>query len=237
MTIEEAIKKMNEKIEEVKEAAAERRPLISPEDQQKLDAILDKTVKVVTEAGNKVEETVNSLGNSANVDEFLDRVQAKCAAACDYTISKIHEFQDDPATRSKLEEASKEIDDSFDNLMENEDVKRIVDTIKNAGTNVKETLDGYFNKPETQESIHRAKKAILDVAEKAMEGLRKALDDGEKTVKEAETVTIEVEETEEKPEEPCCCEEKPEEPCCCEEKGEEPCCCDEKPEGPETPQE
>ena len=58
MTIEEAMKKMNEKIEEVKEAAAERRPLISPEDQQKLDAILDKTVKVVTEAGNKVEESL-----------------------------------------------------------------------------------------------------------------------------------------------------------------------------------
>lgn len=190
MSIEEVIEKMNKKIEEVKESAAAKRPLIAQEDQQKLDSVLEKTVSVVNEAAKKVRETVNNLGDNADVDAFLERVQNKCSEACDYTISKISEFQENNDAKKKLDDVTKEIGDSFDELMANEDVKKVVDNVKNAVNVMRDSVNEFINKEETQANISKAKKAILHVADKAFDGLHSLLDEKENT----ETHDISVEE-------------------------------------------
>ena len=189
MSIEEVIEKMNKKIEEVKESAAAKRPLIAQEDQQKLDSVLEKTVNVVNEAAKKVRETVNNLGDNADVDAFLERVQNKCSEACDYTISKISEFQENNDAKKKLDDVTKEIGDSFDELMANEDVKKVVDNVKNAVNVMRDSVNEFLNKEETQANISKAKKAILHVADKAFDGLHSLLDEKENT--EAHDISVE----------------------------------------------
>jgi|GEM_PF-2861291 len=180
MNIEEVINKMNEMIEQVKTAAEKKKANVKQEDKEKIDAILNKTVKVVNEAGEKVKESVNSLAGESDIQSFLQRVETKCGEACQFTIDKINQFQDDPTLTRSLKSANEEIDNAFDSLMENEDVKKIVDAIKNAGNTVKSSFDDYMAKPETKENVRKAKKTILDTAEKAMDSLRKILDEGEK---------------------------------------------------------
>lgn len=188
LNIEEVITQMQNKIEEVKKAAAAKRPLISEEDRAKLDAMVEKTISVVKSAGEKVAETIGSLGEEVNADQFLSRVQNKCNEACDYTISKITEMKENEEIRKKLDDVTKEIGDSFDELMANEDVKRVVEGIKNATNSIRDSVTEFISKKETQENISKAKKAILHVADKAFSGLHSLLDETEEKVEEVTEV-------------------------------------------------
>ena len=306
MTVQEAIQKMNEKILEIRLAAAEKRPLLSDEDKEKLDELVQKSIDVVKNAGNKIEATVNEIAQDEKVDEFLTRVGDKCEEACNFTIEKIKNFGTiiDDATSSveqaaeaevenikeeisDVEEASavvaediKEdiaeatddlqqtvaeaetaIEESIDNVtataeevkeeieekieddlanievavdeiieephyealeeeimgvtpvepeivieetaekmpkepveeeiqaekepsavdlfLASDDVQSVVKTVKDVSDNVRKGFNDYYSRPETQEEIKRAKKAILDLAEKGMAALRKALADEE----------------------------------------------------------
>nr|MCR5300756.1 hypothetical protein [Erysipelotrichaceae bacterium] len=65
----------------------------------------------------------------------------------------------------------------IDVFLMSEDVQNVVKTVKDVTTNVRKGFDDYYNRPETKEEIRKTKKAILDLAERGMEFLRKALAD------------------------------------------------------------
>ena len=56
-----------------------------------------------------------------------------------------------------------------------DDVQNVIKTVNDVSTNVRKGFNDYYNRPETQEDIRKAKKAILNLAEKGMAALRKAL--------------------------------------------------------------
>lgn len=180
MTIEEVLNKMSDKISEVKERATLKRPFLASDEQEKLDKILAKTVTVVEEAGRKISESANSLGESINNEEFFSNILKKCNEACDYTIKKINSLKEnDSDNKKKLDDLSKEISNSFDELMSSEGLKKVIDNIKNASNGVVSSVNNFINKKETQENITKAKKCILKVADKASTKLHSLLDDKE----------------------------------------------------------
>lgn len=179
MTIEEVLSKMNNKIAEVKERAALKRPFLAASEQEKLDKILAKTVDVVNEVSKKVGESANNLGQGIDVDNFFSGIINKCNEACNYTINKINnlkESNESSDNKQKLDELGKEITQLFDGLKANEGLKKIIDNLKSTGSELASSVGDFVNKKETQESINKAKSCILKAADSANNKLHSLLD-------------------------------------------------------------
>ena len=64
--------------------------------------------------------------------------------------------------------------------MENDDIKRAFDNAVNAYDKVKDVVTDYFEKPEVQKNIDKAKDITIDVAEKGVAALKKWLKSNKK---------------------------------------------------------
>lgn len=234
MNVREAIQKMNEKILEIRLAAAEQRPLLNDDDKQKLDELVSRSIEVVKNAGNKIEATVNELAQDEKVDEFLQRVGDRCEEACNYTIDRIRSFGAEYAHQQPEPEevpAEEEPAPAEEPVVEKTSEEVPEDTVEEA---VEEVVE------EAAETCQEVCDEVADVVEEAAETVEEVKEQVEETVEEVKDEVADVVEevcecedkneeccSEEPKQEECCC--KEEEPCCCEEPKQEECCCKEEP--------
>ena len=244
MNVREAIQKMNEKILEIRLAAAEQRPLLNDEDKEKLDELVSRSIEVVKNAGNKIEATVNELAQDEKVDEFLQRVGDRCEEACNYTIDRIRSFgaeyapqqpepeevpaeeepapAEEPVVEKTVEEVPEEaVEETVEEVVEEaaETCQEVCDEVADVVEEVAETAEEV--KEQVEETAEEVKEEVADVVEEACECEDKKEECCCEEPKQEECCC--------KEEEPCCCEEPKQEECCCK---EEPCCCEEPAEEP-----
>nr|MCR5299543.1 hypothetical protein [Erysipelotrichaceae bacterium] len=252
MNVREAIQKMNEKILEIRLAAAEQRPLLNDDDKQKLDELVSRSIEVVKNAGNKIEATVNELAQDEKVDEFLQRVGDRCEEACNYTIDRIRSFgaeyahqqpepeevpaeeepapAEEPVVEKTAEEVPEEtVEEAVEEVVEEaaETYQEVCDEVADVVEEAAETVEEV--KEQVEETVEEVKDEVADVVEEVCECEDKNEECCSEEPKQEECCH--------KEEEPCCCEEpkqeecccKEEEPCCCEEPKQEECCCKEEP--------
>ena len=143
----------------------------------KVFAISNKTNSVIETAIKKVEETSNEVVQDQNYEQFLTKVEAKCNDAHAYTIKKIDELVLNENYEAKLQEASKQIQETFDAITSNEEVQEVVSSIKEVSYSLHQQLEEYFAKPETKEMIKHAKQTTLRCAEKGYAALKKFLEE------------------------------------------------------------
>jgi len=175
MSIEEVIAAMETMIDKVKSSAEAKRVNVSESDQIKIDNICKQTSEVINSAIAKVKETVELLNNQEEIDNFLSKVSNKCREACDFTIQKINKFNEVNKVEEKVESLSEDIINKFDNLMDNEEVKEMIDTLKGAGEKVVNSFEEFMNAPQTQENIKKAKEMVIKAGERTLNALKAAL--------------------------------------------------------------
>lgn len=173
MNLEQLITSTNAKLQEVKTLALNKRPNLSAEDQLKLDAIVTKTENGVYQAIAKVKETISN-NEGEEVADFLYKVEGKCQEVCNYTINKINEFKVVEQSE-KFKAAEEDIDQNFNNFFESDDFKSAINTMKELGSQVYQSVNEYISRPETQAKIKNAKRTTLNLAEKGMVKLRELL--------------------------------------------------------------
>ncbi len=173
MNLDELICNVNAKLQNLKDLATSKRPNLSNEDQLKLDALIAKTESGVRKALLKVKETVTP-GEDSEIESFLLNVQNKCYEVCDYTLAKIHELKE-VSQSEKIKDAEKDINESFAEFFQSDEFKSAINTVKEVGNQVYQSVNEYMNRPETQEKIKNAKKTTLKFAEKGMDKLREIL--------------------------------------------------------------
>ena len=178
--IDDAIKKINEIVDDIQDFAEAKYAGLDEQTRNKIEAVVDKTKNTVLQAKDKVVETVNKVQDEEKVTEFLQKVVAKVQEAADFTKMKVSEIVPES---DKLENVERQISESFDKIMDNENVRGAVKSVQNLG----DTISDFLNKPEVKSKINSAKKWTLNVAEKGLDRLKVILNVDD----DAETVVIE----------------------------------------------
>lgn len=175
MEHQETIELLDEKILEIK-TYANMRANDMPEDiVTKIEAISDRSIRVLEDVKAKVEDTASKVAHDDDFYGFLDQVYAKSEEACAYTKTKIDQAVDSLKHDEKLKEASKQIQDTFAEIRNNDEVKEMVSSIKEVSASIYSQIEDYMAKPETKEMLAKAKVSTVKIAEKGVDALKKLL--------------------------------------------------------------
>ena len=185
---DDTVKEMESQVKELEDDLAEKVEKLDEEGKEKAKALVEKTEEAIRSSIEKVKGIINDVQEDEKLDEFLDKVKAKSMEAVDFTKGKIAELTKKPEEKKTLEDLGNDIMAEFDKIKESDAFKKTADFLSDIGTKVNE----FFEKPEVKNAINKAKTTTVNIAEKGVENLKKAL-------KTEETVTEEPQEN--KPEE------------------------------------
>ena len=110
--------------------------------------------------------------------------------AVDFTKNKVSELVDKVDKENKLDKLGEDIMAEFDKLKASDAFKKTADFLNDTLSKVTD----YFNKPEVQDAINKAKTTTINIAEKGVEGLKKALEPKDAPVEETPVEKTPVEE-------------------------------------------
>lgn len=192
-TIEIEIKKLSEQlekqIENLKEKASET---VEDERVQKvLNTIKDKTTEFLGEIKEKVTDLWDYYTDPEEVAKIVENIKVLSKNAYDVSLAKIDEIKNNKDIQNALvsaetflkktyDKTSDVAKDTFNKAMENDDIKNAFDNAVSAYNNVKDVVTDYFEKPEVQNNIEKAKDITIDVAEKGVDALKKWLKNSKK---------------------------------------------------------
>lgn len=180
--VNETVEKMKAKIDEISNEANK----IDGENSVKAEEIKEKAVSVLNEASEKLQKTWNTITDKEELNKTVDFVTEKTKEIYEASIKGIDAF-------IKSEEVKKAVDgaqdfikdagekigdfakDTYDKAMENPDIKGVVDGVVKAANEVKEDVDDFFERPEVKEKVDLAKDKTIEIAEKAVDALKKWL--------------------------------------------------------------
>lgn len=186
--IDETITKMQGFIKEIEDETAKTIISLSDEGKVKAKEFADKTISTINNSIDKLNSMKGSVTDENELEDFLNRLEAKCKDVTDFTKVKINEIM--PIVQDNLKDVKadlekgfddfkKEFDDtknkassSFDKLLENENVKNAIRLAKAA----KDKAVEFYNDPKTQKTINEAKLKTIELAEKGLDKLKEALD-------------------------------------------------------------
>ena len=170
------IKEMEKKIEEINKLASEKiANATNDENAKKIAEIRDNTINVINEAIEKIHDTAVENEDSSSFSDLLNRVINRTSEATEYTIKKIKEVTKDKNIEKTISETSKQINDAFDKLIDNPDVKNVFSKATNATKETVNKANEYLNKEEVKQNIDKTKDVIIDIAEAGLNGLKKIL--------------------------------------------------------------
>ena len=172
MNKDETILKMQEKIKEINEYVNQKIENVDDETKAKILDIKNRTVDVIMSAAEKVEETANEVANDDSFKEFLLKVENKCTEAVQYTINKVNELLKNSDHEEKIKEATKQVQDAFESITNNDDIKDAISSIREVSQSIYKEFETYMAKPETQESIRKAKITTVRLAERGLSALK-----------------------------------------------------------------
>ena len=195
---EDTVKEMESQVQDLENDLAEKAEKLDEEGREKAKALVSRTEEAIRSSIEKVRNIINEVQEDDKLDEFLDKVKAKSMEAVDFTKTKVAELTKEKEEKKTLEDLAGDIMAEFDKIKETDAFKKTADFLSDIGSKVNE----FFDKPEVRSAINKAKTTTVNIAEKGVEGIKRAL----------KTDDIQVEETKEE----CCCEENKED-CGCEE--------------------
>ena len=169
---EDTVKEMESQVEDLENDLAEKQAQLDDASKEKARLLVEKTEEAIKSSIEKVKGIINDVQEDEKLDEFLDKVKAKSMEAVDFTKEKIAELTKKADKDNKLEKLGEDIMAEFDKLKESDAYKKTADFLSDISTKVNE----YFNKPEVKEVINKAKTTTINIAEKGVEGLKKALE-------------------------------------------------------------
>jgi|GEM_PF-1578098 len=195
---EDTVKEMESQVQDLENDLAEKSDRLDDEGKERAKALVNKTEEAIRSSIEKVRNIINEVQEDDKLDEFLDKVKAKSMEAVDFTKTKVAELTKEKEEKKTLEDLASDIMAEFDKIKETDAFKKTADFLSDIGNKVNE----FFDKPEVKGAINKAKTTTVNIAEKGVEGLKRAL----------KTDDIQVEEKKEE----CGCEENKED-CGCEE--------------------
>ncbi|MBQ1899394.1 MAG: hypothetical protein II153_00665 [Erysipelotrichaceae bacterium] len=195
---EDTVKEMESQVQDLENDLAEKSDRLDDEGKERAKALVNKTEEAIRSSIEKVRNIINEVQEDDKLDEFLDKVKAKSMEAVDFTKTKVAELTKEKEEKKTLEDLASDIMAEFDKIKETDAFKKTADFLSDIGNKVNE----FFDKPEVKGAINKAKTTTVNIAEKGVEGLKRAL----------KTDDIQVEENKEE----CGCEENKED-CGCEE--------------------
>ena len=99
--------------------------------------------------------------------------------AVDKVVNKFEELKEDDELKAKIKDKADDVVESgkkiIDDIKENENVQKVVESVKEGAKNVSDKTVEFFEKPEVQEKIEDVKEKTLDIAEKGISKLREWL--------------------------------------------------------------
>lgn len=187
-TIEKEIKNLTSTLEkQIKNLKEKASDVIEDERVQKvLNTISSKTVDFLGQVKDKVSDLWEYYSDPEEVAKIVDNIKVVSKNVYDASLAKINEVKNNKDVQKAVASAEKFLKatydksadvakGAFDKAMENEDVKQAFDTAVSAYNNVKDVVTDYFEKPEVQENIEKAKDVTIDIAEKGVAALKKWL--------------------------------------------------------------
>jgi hypothetical protein len=186
---EDTVKEMESQVEDLEKDLAEKTERLDEAGKEKARALVEKTEEAIKSSIEKVKGIINDVQEDEKLDEFLDKVKAKSMEAVDFTKGKVAELTAKADKDNRLDKLGEDIMAEFDKLKETEAFKKTAEFLNDISAKVTD----YLNKPEVQNAINKAKTKTINIAEKGVEGLKKALEPKEAPAQEA-PVEVPVEE-------------------------------------------
>ncbi len=187
---EDTVKEMESQVEDLEKDLAEKTERLDEAGKEKARALVEKTEEAIKSSIEKVKGIINDVQEDEKLDEFLDKVKAKSMEAVDFTKGKVAELTAKADKDNRLDKLGEDIMAEFDKLKETEAFKKTAEFLNDISAKVTD----YLNKPEVQNAINKAKTTTINIAEKGVEGLKKALEPKEAPAQEtpAEEAPVEV---------------------------------------------
>ena len=168
--IDDAIKEMKEDLADLEENFKEKADKLDDETREKAAAAVEKTKAAINNSIEKVTAAINDIQDDEKLDAFLDKVKAKSMEAVDYTKKKVDEIANKTSNQS-LDQLHDDVMAEFDKIKESDTIKKTTEFLKDIDTKIND----WFERPDVQAAIKKAKVTTVNVAEKGVEGLKKVL--------------------------------------------------------------
>lgn len=168
--LEQTIKEMKEDIADLEEDFKSKVDKLDDETKEKAQAAVEKTKAAINNSIEKVSAAIDDIEDDEKLDAFLDKVKAKSMEAVDYTKNKIDEIANKTSNES-LEQLHDDVMAEFDKIKESDTIKKTTEFLKDMDVKINE----WFERPDVQAAIKKAKVTTVNVAEKGVEGLKKVL--------------------------------------------------------------
>lgn len=178
---EETVDELKNDVTELENDLASKIDDLDDDKKQRAQELVNKAKIAINNVIEKVGAVIEDIDDQDKLNDLLDKVKAKAREAMDYTVSKIDALKNGESTID-IDKLHDDVMAEFDKLKENEAIRKTTVLIKEGYAKINEFLE----RPEVQDTINKAKKTTIKVAEKGVEGLKKVLD-----VKQDEDVTEE----------------------------------------------
>ena len=169
----EIAEEMKKDVESIQTLAREKMEKLDGVGKEKVVELANKTITAVNNTLEKLKDVANKVDDDEKVNDLLDRANAKCKEAVEFTKTKINEILPEEKKEIKidLDNVLNDIRSSFDKIMKNENVQQATNFVKGIGDSVNE----FLSKPEVKEKLDKAKDVTITVAEKGLDVLKSAL--------------------------------------------------------------
>ncbi|MBO7677569.1 MAG: hypothetical protein J6S49_08650 [Erysipelotrichaceae bacterium] len=168
---EDTIREMESQVNDLENDLAAKAEQLDETNKEKAKVLVNKTEEAIKSSIEKIKGIINDVQEDEKVDEFLDKVKAKSMEAVDFTKAKVAELTSEVKKNDTLEKLGADIMSEFDKIKESDAFKKTADFLNDISGKVNE----FFEKPEVKEAINKAKVTTVNIAEKGVEGLKKAL--------------------------------------------------------------
>ena len=160
---ETTIKELKEDIKDLEKAFKEKTKGLDKETIAAARTFVDRTEKVIQAVIDKTGAVIKELKDDEQLEELLAKLKAKAKEAVDYAIDKVDTvIKEGPET--EIDRLYKDVMSEFDSLKDTNVYKTTSVLIKEGYAKINEFLE----KPEIQETIKKAKKTTIDLAEKVL---------------------------------------------------------------------
>lgn len=179
---DKTVKELKTDIKELETEFSKRTEGLDEVTKQKAAELVEKTKVVINSSIEKVSAVIKDLADEEELNDLLDKIKAKAKEAVDYAIEKIDDLINNGG-QTDIDKLHDDIMADFDKLKESDIYKTTTVLIKEGYAKINEFLE----KPEVKETIKKAKKTTIDLAEKGVAGLKKVLEDKDEPKKKATT--------------------------------------------------
>ena len=170
---EDTVREMESQVQDLENDLAEKAQNLDEEGKEKAKALVNKTEEAIRSSIEKVRNIISDVQEDEKLEEFLDKVKAKSMEAVDFTKEKVAELTNRSEKEdNRLEKLGDDIMAEFDKLKDSDTFKKTADFLNDIYGKVNE----FFEKPEVKNAINKAKTTTVNIAEKGVENLKKALE-------------------------------------------------------------